>query len=775
MSSRRREYQVRVAELGAPEVPGNVEFTLTISDPLPLHRVPVVAGSFVHPLDGATETRPLQIEAVDLEGALIEAFTAQGRWAGVGRLLDIRFRDLPGGAWVTYGTGRCSGLDELQGLGKFRVEISDESWVARKGEVFSGADTTSIWPAGVRERWRGFQPAHRAAGSVAATEGNLYRIELTAGGFGDGAAKTRGREITDEIRRWIIEDREPDEDQWHTGPDAELGNWRHLRLRYEDTNGDMQDWEIVSFGSNDTASVATITSPTITNPDSSEGRQVTIHAWVVWPGAPAAAPAASGDGFLYAPTAEPSDALPLHAGINDPDHPLGAELTVTSAGIEATGWLHPAEMTRLVWDELGLRYDAANLEALEEDITFPAVAPRITENPRDTEAWMQDHIWGPCMLVALKDAHGRRKLADLRPPPEGADLGDLPVLDATNARGHVWQVLGREVMNSVVWDAQWYTLPEDQSFSIYLGGFGFIQGQPATDIPAPLDGFFVRDEELGPFDDPNVEDVGLRRRRFRATSFLTDPTHFPNHYVNLVLADKGQSFDGQEPGDLPYDHSQFMLQLYRDGPMKGRGEVGREMAETLEEGDYIIVNQSALKNPNPGEAARSGGWLAILLSITRHPAHADVEYIGVRPAPIWECPVPDEPDTWWYSAPDEQSLMYVRWPELPAVPTAVTIRAHKDGEGGDQVTMVVTLEIAGDLGSDQVGEWTIESVPSEPQGYFFALTAEEAQQIADSPITDPLGSLRTHVIRTADGVTAEPDLRRLVVSDLCIQVPHTEE
>jgi pectate lyase len=94
-----RQYRVRFATRGATDVEGNVEFALTIPAPLPLHRIPVVAGSFVHPLKGATELRPLHVEGVDIEGALIEAFTDAGRWAVIGRLLDIQYRDVfPGEA-----------------------------------------------------------------------------------------------------------------------------------------------------------------------------------------------------------------------------------------------------------------------------------------------------------------------------------------------------------------------------------------------------------------------------------------------------------------------------------------------------------------------------------------------------------------------------------------------------------------------------------------------------------------------------------------------------
>ena len=119
--------------------------------------------------------------------------------------------------------------------------------------------------------------------------------------------------------------------------------------------------------------------------------------------------------------------------------------------------------------------------------------------------------------------------------------------------------------------------------------------------------------------------------------------------------------------------------------------------------------------------------------------------------------------------------MYLQWPELWALPFAVLVRAHKDAPLGDDVEMVLTLEIAGDLASTIVAEWTIPSVPSTPETYVFFLTQAERDAISESAIPNPLGNLRTTVTRTGSGITSGSDLRRLVISDLCIQVPEQEE
>ncbi|MFW6031007.1 MAG: hypothetical protein ACOC9T_00320, partial [Myxococcota bacterium] len=66
MSAEHRRYRVRFADRGAEELTDEtVDFTLLISG---LGSVPVVTGSIVHPINGATDMRPLTVLAVDRKG-----------------------------------------------------------------------------------------------------------------------------------------------------------------------------------------------------------------------------------------------------------------------------------------------------------------------------------------------------------------------------------------------------------------------------------------------------------------------------------------------------------------------------------------------------------------------------------------------------------------------------------------------------------------------------------------------------------------------------------
>jgi hypothetical protein len=753
-----RQYRVRFATRGATEVEGNVEFALTIPAPLPLHRIPVVAGSFVHPLKGATELRPLHVEGVDIEGALIEAFTDAGRWAALGRLLDIQFRTLPAGEWVTYGTGRCSGLDELDGHGKFRVEISDESWVSRRARMFEAADTGFVWPGGVRETWRGFKRAQRAGGGRIAQEGTLFQLRLSAGEFGS-LEDVRGREVTGVLIGWVKDDRKPEPElQFTTTPTA--GNFKHLRVWYPNENDVFRDWEVVSFGDDPTDPdqlFKNLEDPEIldtTNgggtggeqplPEEDVGRQVRIKVWVLWEGAPFAIPkdVAGKTTYMHAPTSPPDSRLALHIGIGDPEHVWGSEPGPGEDPDSGAGWLHVADVTRRLWSLLDLRYDEANLTAIEADDTFPLVADRVDGIPRDPERWAEDNWWGPRRLLALKDAQGRRKLVDIRPLAEDADLSIYPVMDNTNSRDHRWRLVGRETVNSVVWEYLELKEPEEPYVTL-------------EDVNG-LDNLRHRDRALDPATGDTAELVGEREFRFRGHSMLTDPDAPEVRVLSALASGVGQPFT--EPVREAY--SQFVLTTFQDGPYKGTCELhGLDLAEDLSEGDFALVDHEQVKTANAGEGARLGRSLVLILSLTRHPAHADCEYLVIRPAPLWVCPDPEDPDTWWYSEPDQQSLLYVTWPTLPGPPSAIIVRAAKDEAGGDPVSMTLTLEADG----EEVQDWTISDIPSDPQVYILSIPGAVQAAISD------LSSLRTTLIRTADGITSGDDLRRLVISDLRIQ------
>jgi hypothetical protein len=623
-------YRVRIATRGAAEVEGNVEFVLSDradGAEKPLMEIPTITGTAARLLAGGTEIRPFTVEGVDRGGELIVAFADEGRWVGIGRLVDVQARKDGDTDWRTYGTGRCTALDELDGPGKFRVGVSDESWVARSGRAFGGVDTTRIWPQGAIYGWRGFgfgglPWAHpfMARGGIVEQSGDLYRIRLTKriAGYQSFVPIMDQGSITDALVRFIRSQQIEDFDFATTGRTG--GNFRHLRLYYGDESLGHPDpvltwrgWEIVSFGGLTEETMFASLEEWVNVGNSNAVADVALTIWIWWPGIPLQLPAEEGLGMLWAPTAPPSPQLPLLVGVENPDHPWGTD----------GGYIHPVDMTRRVWDRLGLRYDADNLdalEALEDGMAFPAACPSVEDATVDPERWMEDNIWGPSGLLALKDGAGRRKLVDARFHREDLDFDSLPVLTAANAKEHRWRLVGNEMRNR--WSVAYhhYRAPID------------------GESPERLDFFVVEDRSSENYDADNVEWVNPRPHVINARQFLS-PTENIGLHQYMETQGRGSSWIQEESRA-----ALGALEIFQDGPVYYTGEIGRTLADTLEEGSYALVDESELKGANPETAARSGLVLVLIISLSRHPAYADYEAIRIRPVlPLeFEDPCPED-------------------------------------------------------------------------------------------------------------------------------------
>ena len=628
MSADRWEYRVRIATRGATEVEGNVEFVLSDradGEEKPLMEIPTITGTAARLLAGGTEIRPFTVEGVDRGGELIVAFADEGRWVGIGRLMDVQARKFGDTDWRTYGTGRCTALDELDGPGKFRVGVSDESWVARTGRAFGGVNTTQIWPAGPVYPWRGLPNVgwggiFQGSGSIIAQQGELYRIRLEQRitGYQSFVPIMDRGSVTDALLRYVRSQQVEDFGFATTGRDG--GNFRHLRLYYGDVSIGLPDpaapwqgWEIVSFGGLNEETMFESLEEWVNHGNSNAVADVVLTFWIWWPGIPFQLPAESGIGFMWAPTAPPSPALPLLVGVDAPTHPWGTD----------GGFIHPVDMYRRMWTRLGLRYNADNLdalEALEDGMAFPAVSASVEDGSVDPERWMEDHVGQPTGLLALKDAEGRRKLVDARFHREDLDFESLPVLTASNAKEHRWRLVGNEMRNR--WSVAYHH---------YRNPFD-------GESPERLDFFVAEDRSSENYDADNVAWVNPRPHEINARQFLA-PTENIGLHTYMLSQGRGSSWIQEEPRA-----ALGALEIFQDGPVYYTGEIGRTLADTLEEGSYALVDESELKGANPATAARSGLVLVLIISLSRHPAHADYEAIRIRPVlPLeFEDPCPED-------------------------------------------------------------------------------------------------------------------------------------
>lgn len=616
MSTERRRYRVRVHLPGSDVAEdSNVDFTVDVgndSEISRLVRVPIVGGQTVHPLQGRSDRRPFVIEAIDFEGTLTEDLSfgdsSEGRWQALFRLFSAQYQEIDASgselsAWVTFATGRCTQLDELDGPGKLRLEISDESVKLRNARVFEHADTTQIWPAGPTHQWRGFPAAVKATitrqdllGGLVSLD-NTFFVTMDAIGFDGGAGTTErgGVIITDRMLQWVRGDLKPDTEIVEVGDESATGgNFRHLRLRFGN-----DDYEIISFANPPGAPILqALEEPDEIDPDviTDQGSWgIRIWAWVYKSPSQQNIPDEA-EGFLYAPTAAPSEDLPLHVGLADSGHLFGT----------THGFIHLADLFRRVCELVGLVYDPDNLNEFEADKSFPALAPRVTELSERPLEWLQRNIFAFCGVTHGRDVLGRLKLIDLRPPRAIPEY--LTVLTPNNARNHRWRLSGDDMRNSIQWKFLKLTLPPPRAaFSlrdiILKGG---ADDDPIIAEDPTLDNFYVHEDLQEPEDGDTLADAGrvVHLMDARAAAHIAGGSEgglfgglLSRHTVNAIVVASGA-------GSLIEPYREFMttalLNTYQDGPIYGTIEVHGDVGDTIEEGDQFWIDLDQFHIPSPG-------------------------------------------------------------------------------------------------------------------------------------------------------------------------------
>lgn len=671
MSAQERRYRIRFAERGAEEITEDtVEFTLDLTT---LYGIPVVRGSVAHPIQGANEMSPFLVEAIDEDGALTVLMTTEktvyfdfltdvpegpavGRWDIVGRMIDLQWQgtdedEFSPSEWITYGTGRCSGFDEKDGQGKYRIEISDESWKARKHkEVFEFADTASLWPPGVLRNWRRSRQVRPATViDISPGPGDLTRVTLRAGCYAHpqqnlGVSSSRAI-ISDGLKRFLKEDLREELNFASAGTTDEVpGNFVHTRLLFgaglSDSSGTSEftaSYEIVSFGGLDEEEIFSelenpLMTTTYSQTDSSvEAFFFDIRVYVRNFPISAPFPEPIGDGvgaLLWAPTSPPSKALPLHIGMTNVgyyfslggaaiDHPWGVQPDPSEGLAGGLGGIHVADLHRRVWDIMELRYDPANLTQIEADSSFPLLYPRITdEEAENPEEWLET-VRQAVGLISLRDSRGRLKLVDMRPVRE-IDFDSLDTVDASNSEQLTWGMLGRELINRIIVEYDHIEEPTEFTLTKFAGvgnqgrSVGSVDPPPGVEF---LDGLVTLQKQLGPYDGDTIEDSGERPFSFQGQTLLLEAP---------LESDEG------EPAETRLRLLNLLagwLELYQDGLQRFEFELGKTLADEIEEGTLVVLDHASLQIPNPRTQARSGERVIRIVSITRFPAYAEIEAI----------------------------------------------------------------------------------------------------------------------------------------------------
>lgn len=594
-----RRYRLRVATKGADVVEGNVEFVLDLGY---LTDAPVLTRNRVHPLQRGSEMRPFDVELVDIgDDTVTEAHSSGGRWFVIGRLLDVQYQTDGGGSpddeeWVTYGTGRYAEWGEPEKPGTYRGQVADEGWKARKSRLFTQNDTCQLLPAGIRYPWRGFPAALvGTGGAVRVPETGLVSVNLMMGGSLD---KQRGIMPTQRLIDFIRSDAYPENEIITDNNFPERGNFRHVRFNYDGV-----DYEVTAFGPRDNPLVGSLEEPVVIGADSAN-RTIFVAATILVPieleigvDIPEEAPA-----FIWAPTRPPEPGFPLHLGVDSATHAWG----------NAGGYIHIADEQRRAWEEVGLVYSAERMAELEADLSFPAQAGYVERVVEDVEAFFTEERLTGNFLVPGRDVFGRRKLIDLRPPR--IIPPDLPILTPENSWGTTWRLAGRDMRNKVAYkvvklsaahQARTYIGSFLDAVDVALGGVGRVEYSVADG--ARLDGLVAKEETFEPEDGTadTIQDAGVRElildHRSSAWPGSPDGGGFGGAiYRAIVAAQIYASGRGIPFQDVEKFLTPATLALFRDGLITGVSNVLGDLADTIEEGDLLWLDNELLQLPDPG-------------------------------------------------------------------------------------------------------------------------------------------------------------------------------
>lgn len=562
-----KAYQVRVATRGATAVTGNVDFTLSTT----LAEAPTIPGQTVDPIRGQTRSRPWTVQVVDTSGAITGHLgDADGRMHLLGRLVDLQV-NTDGAGMATVATGRLAHLSEGNEPKLWKLEIEDERWVERNARIFTAADTTQIYPLGLRYGYRGFQAGETQTMAVSAVQGNLVLLEILSASDSAGA-------MPSDIQGLITADVKTDTSLLTS---ATTGNFSTLRASVSGT-----DREVIGFGYTLTFG-DTILTPVLDVEKGRPGDMPVLALWVVWPTSQPAV-GARYEVALTMAAHEPTPVLPLHVGVTDAGHDYGT----------ATGGIHPFELTKRLYDEAGVRYNATVMDALIADTRYPKVYFRITA-PQNLAQWLEDNIYGPLSVVPFINAAGEvaPKAVHL---PEDLDPDTLTELTAANQSEQPTFVhTRREIVNRLVFKVQNETLQS-------TGDDRAADGIRVVETTLERD--HDNQAELGVFP-VEVKLYGFHRRTgtfgFLGDSIFTSPRERIADYLSREVFDR-----------------------FGDGPITGR-IVGLSGVDDVEAGDFVLMNLATY--PNPSDNDRGSQRVLQILSKDLTPAGPEFEYLDAGP------------------------------------------------------------------------------------------------------------------------------------------------
>lgn len=588
---------------------GGVEFTL-----YGVSEYPAVGGQVVKPVEGQAATSPVEVFVADLDGELTARLSKlQGnvnRMDLIGRVAEVQ-RSEDGGAYTTVSVCRLADLATTQRVSEYKLTLSDERWMERRATLWEGlCDTCHVYPPGFHHDWGVYLPGSPwGQAERVKTSGNFHRIRIRSAA---GISTT----ILDYIKNDLKDEVDGGAD--HQRTDGE-GNFHHLRCHLDGVN-----YPIISFDGADRPENTFINSLAQVEPASG----TYFHVWVYAPGSPSAV-----RGYIWAPTADPSETVPLHIGCNQELVP-GSYWGDHAWGYSAWGQ-NVFHLVEKIYQELGVRYESTSMQQLQDDLTYPRMKWRITKPVEDVARWLEDNIFGPLHVVPFIDNLGRIKLTNVALPHANPDplnqagffdLSSAFVFDDSNlASPPSWDHTSRDLTNVVT-----FSYPVFSQVGLTGGMAGQQLASPAhpshTDFPAD---WLLLDEHTRSQDHDNTDELGKFSIEFDMSGFPITP---------FMLALRPQQED-PEPFYTYWDEriARQVFERFGDGPIRGRMISLRKKQdgqgrtpEGVQQGDLVLISSATY--PNAEIRARGGYRLVQIMSRVDGPQGIHWEYLDAGPA-----------------------------------------------------------------------------------------------------------------------------------------------
>lgn len=411
MSADEALYRVRVADLGATTVAGNVAATLTQADDLV--EPPILQGPTVDVLKGSVTSHPTTIRCKS-DGAL---FASSGRLQILSRLIEIQRSLDAGGSYSTLGTGRISRATEPE-RGLVDITVSDERWIERNTEVFKTTDSVQLWPPGLVNGWMAEPAAGYGTLEVKEVSGSYLHVGLGD----DDAGIVDILQVPKPLLEALADDVVPPEDI-DVSTSNQVGNFQELRF----DDGVSANWRVVSFTS--TLNSTRFRSRTgLLGNMSPESIGTLFDAWIYHPAAQQYQVGDSIQCRFHWPGGIPvRPGVPLHIG--------------------GTAGIHPMTLARDVLDgDYGggaMLYDSDTLDDLEA-LGLRRVWARI-KAPGKRSDWLFANCYSVYFVLPLIATDLTLRPTVMR-QPQDVDPDSLPTLDASNAKLPTWDHVSRDLV-----------------------------------------------------------------------------------------------------------------------------------------------------------------------------------------------------------------------------------------------------------------------------------------------------------------------------------------